>query len=720
MSGREATKNRISGRFALSVGLTAMPSPPGWVWVRLTDIADLETGHTPSKQVTGYWNGDIPWIGIKDARTHHGKVVFDTFQTITQDGLDNSAARLLPEMTVCLSRTASVGYVVIMGKPMATSQDFVDWICSEMINPRFLMHLFIAEKESLRKFGKGTTHKTIYFPEVKAFHVCVPPRNEQRRIVTKLEALQRRTCRARAALDAIPPLLEKFRQSVLSAAFRGDLTADWRAQNPDAEPASVLLERIREERRRRWEEAELAKMKAKGKVPSDDRWKGRYLAAEPPRARIPNLPRGWQCVTLDQLSWDAGYGTSTRCTEGGAGVPVLRIPNVVKEEIDLSGLKFASSNYDLSTNECLRANDFLIVRTNGSRDLIGRAALVTREFERETSFASYLIRYRLLGDRSLGSWISSIWQSSIVRQEISSLAATSAGQYNISLSKLGQISLPLPPEQEIMEINNKVAKVLRYGIKAEQYCQLLTQDIPRLEQSILSKAFRGELVPQDPNDEPASNLLERLCAAKQDEPIRRGRRRFKSREPEQQAPKAEPPRAEPAQEAAPQPEPPLPDDTDFRDRIHRVLLGRGPLEREAAIREVASALRDDGTVDFQRLRRDGPLFQSLDEALDSALAADLLDEPVPGEVRAVLRDARDYTPDDWRHALLSCLGDEPAEREDAIEAAAIWAAENMGLEFQRLRQDGVIVKGIKSALRAAIRRGEVERLGPSRVRKSRA
>jgi len=117
--------------------------------------------------------------------------------------------------------------------------------------------------------------------KLRELEVPVPPLNEQRRIVAKLEDLLARSRRAKDALDAIPPLLEKLRQSILAAAFRGDLTADWRARHPDVEPASELLKRIRVERRKKWEEAELAKLKAKGKAPTDDRWKAKYQEPEP-------------------------------------------------------------------------------------------------------------------------------------------------------------------------------------------------------------------------------------------------------------------------------------------------------------------------------------------------------------------------------------------------------------------------------------------------------
>lgn len=102
-------------------------------------------------------------------------------------GIENSSARVLPANTVCLSRTASVGYVVVMGRPMATSQDFVNWVCSKQLDPDFLKYLFIAEDEDLLRFASGAVHQTIYFPEAKAFHICHPPILEQRRIVGVLD-----------------------------------------------------------------------------------------------------------------------------------------------------------------------------------------------------------------------------------------------------------------------------------------------------------------------------------------------------------------------------------------------------------------------------------------------------------------------------------------------------------------------------------------------------
>ena len=185
--GRAATMRHIPPRLALAVGKPSVPPPAGWRWVRLTDVARLESGHTPSRRHPEWWGGEIPWLSLKDAKVHHGGRIADTFEHTNELGIANSSARVLPADTVCLSRTASVGYVVVMDRPMATSQDFVSWVCSDEIEPDFLKYLLLAEGSGLLRFAAGSVHSTIYFPEVKAFHAALPPRSEQGRITEILD-----------------------------------------------------------------------------------------------------------------------------------------------------------------------------------------------------------------------------------------------------------------------------------------------------------------------------------------------------------------------------------------------------------------------------------------------------------------------------------------------------------------------------------------------------
>ncbi|MEM5471476.1 restriction endonuclease subunit S [Hoeflea sp. AS60] len=242
--GRIATETVIQGKAALSVNPPNVPAPPYWSWVNLNRVARQETGHTPSRSHPEWWDGDVPWIGIKDAGAHHGQTIFETFQTTNEDGLANSAARLLPEGTVCLSRTASVGYVTMLGKPMATSQDFVTWTCTEALSPKFLMYALMAEGDDIRDFGKGTTHTTIYFPEVRAMHICLAPLDEQHEIVRCIESAFQKIDRLAADAKRALELVRKLDEAILAKAFKGQLVP----QDPNDEPASILLEHIKAER----------------------------------------------------------------------------------------------------------------------------------------------------------------------------------------------------------------------------------------------------------------------------------------------------------------------------------------------------------------------------------------------------------------------------------------------------------------------------------------
>lgn len=171
----------------------ALPStlakpPKGWRWEKLTDIARLESGHTPSRARPDWWGGDISWISLTEIRALDGQWADETQIKTNEAGIANSAARILPRGTVCLSRTASVGFVTIMGRPMATSQDFANWVCSDAVVPEFLMHALIRSRAELRALATGATHKTIYMPTLEAFHICLPERAEQVCISTKLKA----------------------------------------------------------------------------------------------------------------------------------------------------------------------------------------------------------------------------------------------------------------------------------------------------------------------------------------------------------------------------------------------------------------------------------------------------------------------------------------------------------------------------------------------------
>jgi len=224
--GRDATQRHIPGDAVLSVCRpSTLAVPKGWQWHHLGEIAKMESGHTPSRKHPEYWGGDIPWIAVGDAGKNHGGVILDTVEHTNQLGIDNSSARLLPKGTVCLSRGGTVGYVTVLGRPMATSQGFANWICGDKIDPFFLKYIFLREADALDRFAIGATIQTIYYPDIKAFHVCVPSLAEQQRIVGVLDEAFAglATAQAHAAqnLQNARALFESHLQSVFTHRGKG-------------------------------------------------------------------------------------------------------------------------------------------------------------------------------------------------------------------------------------------------------------------------------------------------------------------------------------------------------------------------------------------------------------------------------------------------------------------------------------------------------------------
>lgn len=478
MSGRAATTSVIEGKSAISVGDPGTPVPPGWLRVPLLSVAELGTGHTPSRSRSDYWEGGIPWIAIPDARDHHTGVITATTETVSQLGIENSAARILPAKTVGLSRTASVGYVFIMGRPMATSQDFVTWTCSDALDPRFLMYALLAEGDDIRKFGKGSTHTTIYFPEVKAFHLNLAPKPEQHRIVTKLDNLRARSSRARLELDHIPKLIERYKQAILAKAFSGELTKDWREQHPS--DASHFI-----------------------------RTTG--IAAATNKDADP-LPEGWCwahageiCAIKSGIALGKKRSTDTQLVE----LPYLRVANVQRGWLKLSEIKTTFVTPREAEALYLRAGDVLM-NEGGDRDKLGRGWVWEGQIE-NCIHQNHVFRLRPKSSQIPSRYIS-YYANEFGQRYFLDEGKQTTNLASISMSKVSALPIPMCTPNEMTVIVQRIEAAFAWLDKIATEHARAKHLLPKLDQAILAKAFRGELVPQDPNDEPAAALLERIKA----------------------------------------------------------------------------------------------------------------------------------------------------------------------------------------------------------------
>ncbi|MGB7375106.1 MAG: restriction endonuclease subunit S [Rivularia sp. (in: cyanobacteria)] len=340
--------------------------------------------------------------------------------------------------------------------------------------------------------------------------IPLPPLNEQKRIVGKIEALQKRSQRVKEASDAIPQLLDQFRQSVLAAAFRGDLTADWRENNPDVEPASVLLEKIRAERRRKWEEAELEKMKVKGKVPKDDKWKQKYKEPEAvDDFELPELPDGWGWASFAQVSdrVTVGHVGSMKDEYRKQGIPFLRSQNVRENRFEAEGITFISRDFhEKLSKSSLQPGDLVVVRSGG----VGVSCVIPETLQEANCSDLVIVKQ----PRAIISEYGAFYMNSIAKSHVNS-KQVGVALIHFNTKSMAEMLIPVPSLEEQKILINKVNNFFKIVENIEQQYQETKANLDLLNQSILAKAFRGELVPQNPNDEPASILLERIRAERE-------------------------------------------------------------------------------------------------------------------------------------------------------------------------------------------------------------
>jgi type I restriction enzyme S subunit len=233
---------------------------------------------------------------------------------------------------------------------------------------------------------------------------------------------------------------------------------------------------------------------------------------QPDTRGLPELPQGWVWATLDQLVAESSYGTSVKCSYESDGTPVLRIPNVSGGSLDLRDMKFSTLDLGLDEDAALSVGDVLIVRTNGSIGLVGRAAAVVNDLPAQHYFASYLLRLRCTEKTCVHRWIVTVLTAHVGRQWLEARAASSAGQHNVSLSTLLTMPIPLPPLAEQVSALAEVEASHESIKRQEEATDLSIKQSAAQRQNILRAAFSGQLVPQDPNDEPAAVLLERIRA----------------------------------------------------------------------------------------------------------------------------------------------------------------------------------------------------------------
>lgn len=450
-----------------------------------------------------------------------GHLSFDGCRTISRESFEVEDRRTKAAAgDILLTIVGSIGRSTVIpeGCPPVTFQRSVAVIKAEGCSPTFLSYQLRGPRfqKLLEANARGTAQKGVYLRTLSALPILLAPTREQGDIAAEIDKQFTRLDAAVAGLQRVKANLKRYRASVLKAACEGRLVPTEaelaRREGRSFESGEELLKRVLKERRARWEADQLAMMKAAGKAVRGD---VQAAASSPSQSDgvLRDLPGGWAWTSLGQVARiQGGIQKQPSRAPRENHYPFLRVANVARGSLDLSDIH----RVELFPGELeklrLERDDLLIVEGNGSPSEIGRLARWNGSIP-DCVHQNHIIRARLaLG--VLPAFVESYWNSPEGASRLLAVASSTSGLYTLSVSKVSGVPVPLPPLAEQHRIVAEVERRLSVVDELEATVEKNLARCTLLRQSILKMAFEGRLVPQDPNDEPASVLLERIKSAR--------------------------------------------------------------------------------------------------------------------------------------------------------------------------------------------------------------
>jgi restriction endonuclease S subunit len=434
--------------------------PKGWEKIKIQDAFDFIGGGTPSKQNPNYWNGNLNWASVKDIK---GDYLYNTIDKITDIGAKNSATNIAYPDDVILITRINPGRTITSKIKTAVNQDL------KIIKPKFETHsdfiryLFASIERKCIKISSGTTVLGITLNNLNEIEILLPPLPEQHRIVAKLEELFSSLDKGIESLKTAQKELVIYRQSVLKWAFEGKLT------NKNVVDGA--------------------------------------------------LPEGWKWKTFNEVCFKIGDIDHKMPQEVENGeYPYLSTKDFTNElKMSFKNAKYISKTDYINLSKKIKPEkgDIIFPRYG----TIGKNILI--DFDREflVSYSCAILKPN--PEKVFGKYLYHLSLSPIIRDEIKKYTVQTT-QANIGIASIKSFIIPLPILSEQNLIVAEIESRLSVCDKIEESISTSLLQAEALRQSILKKAFEGKLVPQDPNDEPASKLLERIKAERiKNQPVKK-------------------------------------------------------------------------------------------------------------------------------------------------------------------------------------------------------
>lgn len=490
-------------------------APHGWFATAISEVAQVIGGGTPPSKDEACFASPgqgIPWLTPADLSGYKRQVIARGSRDLTPAGLAACSAKVMPAGAVLFSSRAPVGYVAIASNPVATNQGFKSFVFAQDIDSRFAYYQLKHIKPIAEALATGTTFKELSGSAAEKLPFLVAPAAEQKRIADKLDTVLTRVDAVSARLARVAPLLKRFRQAVLAAATSGRLTEDWRRERQDSlgDASSLLMALAQDHETYGGHE--------------------RGNASEPTKEAHDlvegQVPDGWKIGTLKECCTPGRpicYGILKPGPELEAGVPYIRVADFPGNRLNLASIKKTSREIDQQYRRArLVAGDLLLsIRGSVGRLIEIPSALAGANITQDTARLS-------ISCRLSSKYIYFALQAPDTQRRMAN-AVRGVAVRGINIGDVRALQVPIPTEREQAEIVRRVDTLFAFADRLEARLKAAQAAAGRLTPALLAKAFRGELVPQDPDDEPASELLRRLQAASdQRAPARaagRGRKR---------------------------------------------------------------------------------------------------------------------------------------------------------------------------------------------------
>ena len=494
--------------------------PESWCVATLNDIARPFGGSTPSKSDASFWtDGTVPWVSPKDMKVFElrGSEDLVSEKALARLSLIPEGSILVVVRSGILSRILPVA---INHLPVTINQDMRAFVPAPEISARFIAWQLLAnQREILGKCSKdGTTVASIEAVALASFPFALPPAAEQHRIVAKIEELFSELDQGVASLKTAREQLKVYRQSLLKNAFEGKLTAAWRAAHTDQlESAAALQQRIACERQARHQQ-QLADWQAAGQPgpkPKPPKPLPPLTAEE--LAELPELPAGWVYSYLADMG-DLGRGKSKHRPRNdprlfGGSFPFIQTGEVKAANRVVRSYSQTYSEFGLAQSKLWPKGTLCIT--------IAANIAQTAFLGFDGCFPDSVVGFTAFEPVVRAEYIDYFIQAARTRIEA---YAPATAQKNINLETLENLVVPYCSRAEQEAVLCELESKLSEADQLDQTLATALQQADALRQSILKKAFHGQLEKQDKNEEPATALLERIRAARStNQPARRGR-----------------------------------------------------------------------------------------------------------------------------------------------------------------------------------------------------